>query len=377
MLSIAVILVAGLLLCWPAAAHQITTPAGITVDYSGLLSPATGVSCCNRMDCAPAEVTFDGGERAVDPAARRLSDRLGRPVVPGRPRVILPFSLDGGWHMCKLPRDPGRGASFARLTHRPQLEVAGHPPASTRAAAIGSVIVLVHRSRQKIHQPPSAMACFLWSEPYRERRSVESSERLCTSGLSRGAAKMRRIFQASRARKSQTLFDNHPQPMTKPRRKPVRRRSKPAVRRAGLYARVSTEDRGQDPETQLRPLREYAERRGFDVVGEFVDHASGTTEEPAEVPSASWRPCASASSTWSWSGATTASPARPGRWSTRSASSGAGVAFISYQENVDTTTPQGELVFGMMANLAQFESCADRRAGARPAWPGPRRREAD
>src|SRR3954452_11939955 len=48
--------------------------------------------------------------------------------------------------------------------------------------------------------------------------------------------------------------------------------------RAGLYARVSTEDRGQDPETQLRPLREYAERRGFSVVGEFVDHASGTTE---------------------------------------------------------------------------------------------------
>jgi DNA invertase Pin-like site-specific DNA recombinase len=48
--------------------------------------------------------------------------------------------------------------------------------------------------------------------------------------------------------------------------------------RAGLYARVSTEDRGQDPETQLRPLREYAERRGFLVVGEFVDRASGTTE---------------------------------------------------------------------------------------------------
>src|SRR5690242_12483216 len=47
--------------------------------------------------------------------------------------------------------------------------------------------------------------------------------------------------------------------------------------RAGLYARVSTEDRGQDPETQLRPLREYAERRGFGVVGEFVDRASGTT----------------------------------------------------------------------------------------------------
>src|ERR671914_435275 len=33
-----------------------------------------------------------------------------------------------------------------------------------------------------------------------------------------------------------------------------------------------------------------------------------------------------------------------------------GVDFVSYQENVDTTTPQGELVFGMMANLARFES---------------------
>ena len=48
--------------------------------------------------------------------------------------------------------------------------------------------------------------------------------------------------------------------------------------RAGLYARVSTEDKGQDPETQLRPLRDHAERRGFVVVGEFVDRASGTTE---------------------------------------------------------------------------------------------------
>ena len=33
-----------------------------------------------------------------------------------------------------------------------------------------------------------------------------------------------------------------------------------------------------------------------------------------------------------------------------------GVDFISHREHVDTTTPQGELVFGLMANLAQFES---------------------
>lgn len=33
-----------------------------------------------------------------------------------------------------------------------------------------------------------------------------------------------------------------------------------------------------------------------------------------------------------------------------------GVDFISYQENVDTTTPQGELIFSIMASIAQFES---------------------
>ena len=107
MLSIAMILVAGLVLCWPAAAHQVTTPAGVTVDYGGLSSPATGTSCCNKMDCAPAEVTFDSGKGLL---IRRLD---GYPIVWGDPwfqvdaKVILPFALDGGWHMRKLPRDPG------------------------------------------------------------------------------------------------------------------------------------------------------------------------------------------------------------------------------------------------------------------------------
>ena len=126
--------------------------------------------------------------------------------------------------------------------------------------------------------------------------------------------------------------------------------------RAGLYARVSTEDRGQDPETQLRPLREYAERRGFEVVGEFVDKASGTTEQRPQYQKLLeaarkreldvvlvWRYDRFARSTRALVNALAEFRAR-------------GVAFISYQENVDTTTPQGELVFGMMANLAQFES---------------------
>jgi DNA invertase Pin-like site-specific DNA recombinase len=38
-----------------------------------------------------------------------------------------------------------------------------------------------------------------------------------------------------------------------------------------LYARVSTADKGQDPEMQLRELREYCERRQWTITNEFVD----------------------------------------------------------------------------------------------------------
>ena len=50
--------------------------------------------------------------------------------------------------------------------------------------------------------------------------------------------------------------------------------------RIALYARVSTKDRGQDHENQLRELREFVRRKkadGWEVVEEFVDRASGKT----------------------------------------------------------------------------------------------------
>ena len=51
------------------------------------------------------------------------------------------------------------------------------------------------------------------------------------------------------------------------------------TKRVAIFARVSTFDKGQDPETQLLQLREYAGRRGFDIAGEYVDHATGTNED--------------------------------------------------------------------------------------------------
>lgn len=45
--------------------------------------------------------------------------------------------------------------------------------------------------------------------------------------------------------------------------------------RVALYARVSTDNHGQDPDNQLFILRDLAVNRGYEVVGEYIDYASG------------------------------------------------------------------------------------------------------
>ena len=126
--------------------------------------------------------------------------------------------------------------------------------------------------------------------------------------------------------------------------------------RVAIYARVSTVDKRQDPETQLMALREYAERRGFQRVGEYIDYASGTREDRPQYQALLdtvrkrqvdivlvWRYDRFARSTQALVQALKAFHSL-------------GVDFISYQENIDTTTPQGEMMFTVMASLAQFES---------------------
>ena len=53
--------------------------------------------------------------------------------------------------------------------------------------------------------------------------------------------------------------------------------------RVALYARVSTLNL-QHPEMQLAELREYASRRGWKIVGEYVDEGvSGSKESRPEL----------------------------------------------------------------------------------------------
>ncbi len=52
-------------------------------------------------------------------------------------------------------------------------------------------------------------------------------------------------------------------------------RERPTVPRSIVYARVSTVDRGQNPQVQLVECREHAQRCGWEVVEEIVDFESG------------------------------------------------------------------------------------------------------
>ncbi len=49
-----------------------------------------------------------------------------------------------------------------------------------------------------------------------------------------------------------------------------------------IYARVSTKDKGQDTENQLRELREFAQTSGWPVVREYIDHESAKSGDRAE-----------------------------------------------------------------------------------------------
>lgn len=128
------------------------------------------------------------------------------------------------------------------------------------------------------------------------------------------------------------------------------------IKRVALYARVSTLDKGQDPETQLVQLRQYAQNRNFEVIGEFVDYASGTTQDRVQyklMMEAAKKRAIDVVLVWRYDRFARSTQALVNALKEFQS---LGIDFISYQENIDTTSPTGELVFHVMASLAQFES---------------------
>src|SRR5277367_2627468 len=125
--------------------------------------------------------------------------------------------------------------------------------------------------------------------------------------------------------------------------------------RAAIYARVSTNN-GQDPHMQIRELREYCKRRGWEIEGEYVDAGvSGAKEHRPQLDvllAACRKRRLDAVVVYRYDRF-----ARSLRQLINALEEfrSLGIEFISLHEGVDTSTPNGRLVFGIFASIAEFE----------------------
>src|SRR5215472_14745128 len=125
--------------------------------------------------------------------------------------------------------------------------------------------------------------------------------------------------------------------------------------RVAIYARVSTANNGQDPTMQTRELREYIERRGWQLAGEYVDWMTGTKDRRPELD----RLMADAHKrrfdvviVWKFDRFARSVSQLLRALETFKA---LGIDFVSYSEQMDTSTPAGKMVFTVLGAVAELE----------------------
>jgi DNA invertase Pin-like site-specific DNA recombinase len=128
------------------------------------------------------------------------------------------------------------------------------------------------------------------------------------------------------------------------------------VKRAALYARVSTKFNGQNPETQLHALREYVQSRGWEIADEYVDHGhSGSKDRRPQLDRL--MKDARARKLDAVIVARFDRFARSVRHLIMALEefNGLGVDFISLNESIDTSTAMGKMVFTILGAVAELE----------------------
>jgi DNA invertase Pin-like site-specific DNA recombinase len=126
--------------------------------------------------------------------------------------------------------------------------------------------------------------------------------------------------------------------------------------RVAIYARVSTTNHGQDVGLQTRELRQFTETRGWTVAGEYIDTGvSGAKDSRPELN----RLMADAHKrrfdvvcVWRFDRFARSVSHLLRALETFKA---LGIDFVSYSEQMDTSTPAGKMVFTVLAAVAELE----------------------
>ena len=126
--------------------------------------------------------------------------------------------------------------------------------------------------------------------------------------------------------------------------------------RVAIYARVSTTNHGQDVGMQTRELRQFAEARSWTVAGEYIDAGvSGAKDSRPELN----RLMADAHKrrfdvvcVWRFDRFARSVSHLLRALETFKA---LGIDFVSYSEQMDTSTPAGKMVFTVLGAVAELE----------------------
>jgi DNA invertase Pin-like site-specific DNA recombinase len=124
--------------------------------------------------------------------------------------------------------------------------------------------------------------------------------------------------------------------------------------RVALYCRCSTSE--QSPEMQLRELREYADRRGWTIAGEYIDGGiSGTKDSRPELNRLmddAHKRLFDCVAVWKFDRfARSVSHLLRALETFKSL----GVEFVSYSEAIDTATPVGKMTLTVLGAVAELE----------------------
>jgi DNA invertase Pin-like site-specific DNA recombinase len=124
--------------------------------------------------------------------------------------------------------------------------------------------------------------------------------------------------------------------------------------RAAIYARVSTKDQSCD--MQMRDLRAYCAARGFTIIREYIDigqsGAKDSRPELNELMADARKRKFDSILVWRFDRF-----ARSTKHLVLALEEfrSLGVQFISYQENIDTSSPLGQALFTIVSAVAQLE----------------------